>query len=170
LTICNVNDFCLVISLRLVYNFPTKYFQCIIFLAEDAALSDRINTEMSDREGAIRDIESRMDSNNDDRIAEIGDLRTKLMRENQFLKNLANKANSVYFDAYRTKAYDGGGEENLTFQGCYANGGGGMDAASGVFTAPSGGTYMFVFHIATHDNKKALLSIRNGRRLLSRCI
>jgi hypothetical protein len=156
--------------LRLVYNFPTKYFQCIIFLAEDAALSDRINTEMSDREGAIRDIESRMDSNNDDRIAEIGDLRTKLMRENQFLKNLANKANSVYFDAYRTKAYDGGGEENLTFQGCYANGGGGMDAASGVFTAPSGGTYMFVFHIATHDNKKALLSIRNGRRLLSRCI
>ena len=49
-------------------------------------------------------------------LQEIDDLRTKLMRENQFLRNLANKSNSVYFDAYRTKAYDGGGEENLTFQ------------------------------------------------------
>jgi hypothetical protein len=40
----------------------------------------------------------------------------------------------------------------------------GLDADTGVFTAPVGGTYMFMFHIATHDNKKALLSIRrNGR-------
>jgi hypothetical protein len=31
----------------------------------------------------------------------------------------------VYFDAYRTKAYDGGGEENLTFNGTYCNVGGG---------------------------------------------
>merc|ERR1712183_1201404 len=30
----------------------------------------------------------------------------------------------VYFNAYRTKAYDGGGEENLTFQGTYCNVGG----------------------------------------------
>ena len=39
-----------------------------------------------------------------------------MMKENQFLRSLAGKNNSVYFDAYRTKAYDGGGEENLTFQ------------------------------------------------------
>ena len=35
-----------------------------------------------------------------------------------------------------------------------------MDPESGIFTCPAGGTYLFVFHIATHDNKKALLSIR----------
>ena len=32
----------------------------------------------------------------------------------------------------------------------------------------SGGTYMFQFHLATHDNKKALLSIRrNGEEVAS---
>ena len=88
----------------------------ILFLAEDQRLNDMLNKEQSDREAAISDLESRMNQQNDDRIQEIDDLRTKLMRENQFLRNLANKSNSVYFDAYRTKAYDGGGEENLTFQ------------------------------------------------------
>merc|ERR1711937_906333 len=81
------------------------------------------------------------------------DLKKKLMRENLYLKSLAGKPLSVYFDAYRTKAYDGGGEENLTFQGASVNVGGG---------------YLFVFHIATHDNKKALLSIRlNGEEVAS---
>ena len=84
--------------------------------AEDQRLNDMLNKERSDREAACSDLESRMNGQNDDRIQEIDDLRTKLMRENQFLRNLANKSNSVYFDAYRTKAYDGGGEENLTFQ------------------------------------------------------
>jgi hypothetical protein len=43
-----------------------------------------------------------------------------------------------------------------------------MDPDTGVFTAPMGGTYLFVFHIATHDNKKALLSIRlNGEEVAS---
>ena len=109
----------------------------------------------------------------------------------------------------RTKAYDGGGEENLTFQGTYCNNGGGLDIDTGIFTCPVGGTYMFQvkisirmtwttliiitmstilitvemknadyyrfnfisyfqFHIATHDNKKALLSIRrNGDEVAS---
>ena len=43
----------------------------------------------------------------------------------------------------RTKAYDGGGEENLTFQGTYCNNGGGLDIDTGIFTCPTGGTYMF---------------------------
>ena len=92
--------------------------ECFILssLAEDQRLNDMLNKEQSDREAAISGLESRMNQQNDDRIQEIDDLRTKLMRENQFLRNLANKSNSVYFDAYRTKAYDGGGEENLTFQ------------------------------------------------------
>ena len=43
-----------------------------------------------------------------------------------------------------------------------------MDIHSGVFTAPLAGVYLFLLHIATHDNKKALLSIRrNGEEIAS---
>merc|ERR1712133_63123 len=85
-----------------------------------------------------------------------------------FLKSLNGKTLGISFNAYRTKAYDGGGEENLTFQGTYCNNGGGLDIDTGIFTCPCGGTYMFQFHIATHDNKKALLSIRkNGEEVAS---
>merc|ERR1739846_47146 len=132
------------------------------------ALNTRVDTEITDRENAISELRDRMNEANSNRDAELDDLRKKLMRENLFLKSLAGKPLSVYFDAYRTKAYDGGGEENLTFQGCSVNVGGGMDPDTGVFNAPMGGSYLFVFHIATHDNKKALLSIRlNGEEVAS---
>merc|ERR1712212_1097962 len=135
---------------------------------EDKALNDRINKEISDREAAIAELQSRSDSQNDERISDIADLKTKMMQENAFLKSLSGKTLGVYFNAYRTKAYDGGGEENLTFQGTYCNVGGGLDTDTGIFTCPTGGTYMFQFHIATHDNKKALLSIRkNGEEIAS---
>ena len=62
-----------------------------------------------------------MDEQNDDRARDMDELKTRLMKENAFLKSLASKPMSVYFDAYRTKAYDGGGEENLTFQVCWEN-------------------------------------------------
>merc|ERR1711997_205456 len=118
--------------------------------AEDAALNERISKEISDRENANQDLQTRME------------------RENAFLKSLNGKTLGVSFNAYRTKAYDGGGEENLTFQGTYCNNGGGLDIDTGIFTCPCGGTYMFQFHIATHDNKKALLSIRkNGEEVAS---
>merc|ERR1711933_36445 len=118
--------------------------------AEDAALNDRISKEISDREAAI------------------SDLKTRIERENAFLKAMNGKTLGISFNAYRTKAYDGGGEENLTFQGTYCNNGGGLDIDTGIFTCPCGGTYMFQFHIATHDNKKALLSIRkNGEEVAS---
>merc|ERR1712114_171510 len=134
----------------------------------DKALSDRISKEISDREAAISDLQNRSDSQNDERISDIADLKTKMMQENAFLKSLPGKTLGVYFNAYRTKAYDGGGEENLTFQGTYCNVGGGLDTDTGIFTCPTGGTYMFQFHIATHDNKKALLSIRkNGEEIAS---
>merc|ERR1712201_12508 len=136
--------------------------------SEDKALSDRISKEISDREAAISDLQNRSDSQNDERISDIADLKTKMMQENAFLKSLSGKTLGVYFNAYRTKAYDGGGEENLTFQGTYCNVGGGLDTDTGIFTCPTGGTYMFQFHIATHDNKKALLSIRkNGEEIAS---
>ena len=68
----------------------------------------------------------------------------------------------------RNKAYDGGGEENLCFEGVSCNVGGAMDIHSGIFTAPFAGIYLFLLHIATHDNKKALLSIRkNGEEIAS---
>jgi len=136
--------------------------------AEDQALSDRLNKEVSDRETAIADLQARSDGQNDERISDIGDLKTRMLKENAYLKNLAGKTLGVCFNAYRTKAYDGGGEENLTFQGAYANVGGGLDIDTGIFTCPVGGTYLFQFHIATHDNKKALLSIRkNGEEIAS---
>jgi hypothetical protein len=57
---------------------------------------------------------------------------------------------------------------DLPFQGTSCNVGGGMDPDTGIFSTPLGGTYLFVFHIATHDNKKALLSIRvNGEEVAS---
>merc|ERR1712088_1124004 len=136
--------------------------------AEDKALNDRIDSEIRDRQDAVSNLESRMNEMNDNRGAELDELKTKLMKENAFLKMLASKPMSVCFDAYRTKAYDGGGEENLTFQGTSVNTGGGMDPDTGIFTCPIGGLYMFVFHVATHDNKKALLSIRlNGEEVAS---
>merc|ERR1712112_806779 len=135
---------------------------------EDKALNDRISKEISDREKAISDLQARSDSQNDERIGDINDLKTKMLQENAFLKSLNGKTLGLYFNAYRTKAYDGGGEENLTFQGTYCNVGGGLDIDTGIFTCPCGGTHMFQFHIATHDNKKALLSIRkNGEEIAS---
>merc|ERR1712241_356940 len=136
--------------------------------AEDKALSERIDREISDRENAIAELTAKTDSQNQERIDDISDLRTKMMQENAFLKSLSGKTLGVYFNAYRSKAYDGGGEENLTFNGTYCNVGGGLDTDTGIFTCPTGGTYLFIFHIATHDNKKALLSIRrNGEEIAS---
>merc|ERR1712021_183945 len=122
--------------------------------AEDQALSDRLNKEVSERETAIADLQARSDGQNDERISDVEDLKTRMLKENAYLKTLAAKTLGVAFNAYRTKAYDGGGEENLTFQGAYTNIGGGLDIDTGIFTCPIGGTYIFQFHIATHDNKK----------------
>merc|ERR1712241_687070 len=134
----------------------------------ESALNSRVDKEIVDREDAISEIKNRMDQEAADRGCEMDDLKKKLMRENLYLKSLAGKPLSVYFDAYRTKAYVGGGEENLTFNGTSVNVGGGMDPDTGIFNAPVGGSYLFVFHIATHDNKKALLSIRlNGEEVAS---
>merc|ERR1711874_684049 len=90
---------------------------------------------------------------NDARICEIENLRTKLAVDGHYMESLAKKTMGVYFSAYRSGAYSGGGE-NLTFSGAYCNNGGGLDVESGIFTCPIGGTYMFQFHLATHNNEK----------------
>merc|ERR1712007_273302 len=135
---------------------------------EIANLKNFAESENDARKTAIANLENFAKSENDGRKADIADLNAKMMQENAFLKSLSGKTLGVYFNAYRTKAYDGGGEENLTFQGTYCNVGGGLDTDTGIFACPTGGTYMFQFHIATHDNKKALLSIRkNGEEIAS---
>jgi len=98
----------------------------------------------------------------------IKDLTDKMIKENALLRTLMSQPLSIYFDAYRTDDYDLGGEEYLTFSGTRSNLGGGMDAKSGVFTAPMAGAYSFTIHICTHDMKKGLLSLRcNGNELAS---
>jgi len=136
--------------------------------AEDKMINERIDKEIRDREQACLELQNRMDCQNDDKARELEELRARMAKENMFLNAINNKTMSVYFDAYRNKAYDGGGEENLCFNGVHCNVGGGLDADSGIFTVPVGGMYFFMFHIATHDNKKALLSIRkNGDEVAS---
>jgi len=98
----------------------------------------------------------------------IKDLTDKMIKENALLRNLMSQPLSIYFDAFRTEDYELGGEEYLTFSGTKCNLGGGMDAKSGVFTAPMAGAYSFTIHICTHDMKKGLLSLRcNGNELAS---
>merc|ERR1712212_354177 len=136
--------------------------------ADIAAINQRLDAEQNARDSEDKALNERITKEISDREAANEELRTRMMKENAFLKSLADKSLGVFFDAYRTKAYDGGGEENLTFNGTYCNVGGGFDADTGIFTAPCGGSYMFMFHIATHDNKKALLSIRkNGEEIAS---
>merc|ERR1719232_938491 len=115
--------------------------------AEDKALSDRIASQVvAVREEKMAALNTKADGQNNDRISDIDNLR---------------KQHAV------NSAYSGGGE-NLTFNGAYCNAGSGLDVESGVFTCPIGGTYMFQFHLATHDNKKALLSIRvNDKEIAS---
>merc|ERR1719499_2648190 len=138
--------------------------------SEDKALSDRIDKEIRDRENAIAELTSRTDSQNQDRIDDISDLKTKMMQENAFLRSLSGKTLGVYFNAYRSKAYDGGGEENLTFNGTYCNVGGGLDTDTGIFTCPTGGTYLFMFHIATHENSMAgqniIMDVKRGDEIV----
>merc|ERR1712212_365841 len=136
--------------------------------ADIAAVNQRLDAEQNARDSEDKALNERITKEISDREAANAELLARMMKENAFLKSLADKSLGVFFDAYRTKAYDGGGEENLTFNGTYCNVGGGFDADTGIFTAPCGGSYMFMFHIATHDNKKALLSIRkNGEEIAS---
>jgi len=136
--------------------------------AEDKALHERIDKALvAVREEKMASLNKKTEKQNDDRVEDIDNLRKKLAKDSKFMEAMASKTMGVYFSAYRTGAYSGGGE-NLTFNGAYCNAGNGLDVEGGVFTCPIGGTYMFQFHLATHDNKKALLSIQvNGKEIAS---
>merc|ERR1712168_578767 len=136
--------------------------------AEDKALQERIdNAVVAVREEKMAALNKKTEKQNDDRVEDINNLRKKLATDSKYMEAMASKTMGVYFSAYRTGAYSGGGE-NLTFNGAYCNAGNGLDVEAGVFTCPIGGTYMFQFHLATHDKKKALLSIQvNGKEIAS---
>ena len=86
----------------------------------------------------------------------------------QDVEYLAVTPLSVYFTAFRSEPYTGGGEEFLTFNGCSVNVGNAMDPKSGIFTAPFSAAYLFSLHVCTHDLKKALIAIRrNGTEVAS---
>merc|ERR1712110_906741 len=148
--------------------------------SEIANLKNFAESENDARKTAIANLENFAKSENDGRKADIAALNKRADDEaaargaedaalnERISKEISDRENSNQDLQNRTKAYDGGGEENLTFQGTYCNNGGGLDIDTGIFTCPCGGTYMFQFHIATHDNKKALLSIRkNGEEVAS---
>merc|ERR1711971_837869 len=134
---------------------------------EIADLKNFAENENDARKTHIANLENFAKSENDARKADIAALNARADAEAS-ARDSEDKALSDRINAYRSKAYDGGGEENLTFNGTYCNNGGGLDVDTGIFTCPTGGTYLFMFHIATHDNKKALLSIRkNGEEIAS---
>merc|ERR1712147_236320 len=54
-------------------------------------LSDRIDTEIRDRENAIAELTARTDGQNQERIDDISDLKTKMMQENAYLRSLSGK-------------------------------------------------------------------------------
>merc|ERR1712047_204698 len=143
-----------------------------------AKLDGKLDTENGARKAEIAALDSWAKGENDARKTEIANLKNFAKSENDGRKADIAALNKRADDeaaargaedaALNKRAYDGGGEENLTFQGTYCNNGGGLDIDTGIFTCPCGGTYMFQFHIATHDNKKALLSIRkNGEEVAS---
>jgi len=76
--------------------------------------------------------------------------------------SMVSKPLSVYFNAVREEPYTLGGEEYLTFSTCTVNSGNAMDPASGIFTVPVTGCYMFSIHVCTHDMKKALIALRRN--------
>ena len=106
--------------------------------AEDAALGARITEKVvTVREQKMSELAVKTEKQNEGRLADIERLRSKLAVDSQYLESLAKKTMGVYFSAYRSGAYSGGGE-NLTFNGAYCNNGGGLDVESGIFTCPIG--------------------------------
>ena len=105
---------------------------------EDKALGERITeTLVNPREQKMSDLGAKTEKQNEARISDIAKLRTKLAVDSHYMENINKKTMGVYFSAYRSGAYSGGGE-NLTFSGAYCNNGGGLDVESGIFTCPIG--------------------------------
>merc|ERR1712079_540667 len=123
---------------------------------EIKSLEEKQQKDNQARQMDIAKLDGKLDTENGARKAEVAALDSWAKGENDARKteiaNLKNFAESEN-DARKTAIanLDNFAKDN-----------------TGIFTCPCGGTYMFQFHIATHDNKKALLSIRkNGEEVAS---
>merc|ERR1712141_583463 len=134
--------------------------------ASRSGLQNNIDGNHNDNNNRINELAAKLKGLFKDSHDGLDALNKRLLAECNGLKSLIAKPLSVYFTAYRAEDYTEGGEAYLTFQGLHCNLGGGMDAKSGVFTAPAAGSYLFTIHACTHDMHKALLSIRhNGNQV-----
>merc|ERR1712032_1262935 len=129
-------------------------------ITDIAKLDGKLDSENSARKEEIKALDGWAKSENDSRKKEIADLKNFAETENDARKtHIANLENFAKSENDARKA----DIAELT-----ARTDGGLDMDTGIFTCPTGGTYLFMFHIATHDNKKALLSIRkNGEEIAS---
>merc|ERR1712047_128377 len=123
-----------------------------------AKLDGKLDTENGARKAEIAALDSWAKGENDARKTEIANLKNFAESEND-----ARKTAIANLDNFAKSENDGRKADIAAL-----NKRGGLDIDTGIFTCPCGGTYMFQFHIATHDNKKALLSIRkNGEEVAS---
>jgi len=127
-----------------------------------------IETEVQERIFHDRKITTVVNDDREMNLAQLTSLRDDMIRENEMLRRCLTDPMSIYFNAYRNGAYDRGGEEILKYDGVTLNAGQALNPGSGVFTCPVGGTYLFTVHLATHKEKKALVSLRkNGQDMAS---
>jgi len=135
---------------------------------EMASLTTTIKTEVEERIFNDQYITNVIDKEREINAANLQGLREEFLLEQEWLRKCLTEPMSIYFNAYRDTAYDRGGEEILKYDGVTLNAGRGLNPASGIFIAPQGGTYLFTVHLATHREKKALISLRkNGKDVAS---
>jgi len=127
-----------------------------------------IETEVEERIFHDRKITTVVNNDRDINNTNLFNLRDDMDRETEMLRRCLADHMSIYFNAYRDGAYDRGGEEILKYDGVTLNAGKALNPATGVFTCPVRGTYLFTINLATHKEKKALISLRrNGQDMAS---
>merc|ERR1712172_74761 len=121
--------------------------------ADIAALNARADAEASARDAEDKALSDRIDTEIRDRENAIAELTARTDGQNQErIDDISDLKTKMMQENAYLRSLSG---KTL---GVYFN----------AYRSKAGGTYLFMFHIATHDNKKALLSIRkNGEEIAS---
>merc|ERR1712073_200075 len=136
--------------------------------SDHEALVNTTERENSLRKNEIKSLDSWAKGENDSRKKEIEDLKNFAEKENDARKtHIANLENFAKSENDARKADIAALNARADAEAA-ARDSEDKALSDRIFTCPTGGTYLFMFHIATHDNKKALLSIRkNGEEIAS---